>query len=58
MMPDNYVRVMYVKFDDGETMYHRPHHFRILDLLTVSDYYSVYVPVDSYEARAANYDTH
>jgi len=56
MMPDNYVRVMYVKFDDGETMYHRPHHFRILDLLTVSDYYSVYVPVDSYEARAANYD--
>ena len=51
MLPDNYVRVMYVKFDDGEVMYHRPHHFRILDLLSVVDYYSVYLPNDAFELR-------
>ena len=55
-IPENYIRLMYVKFDDGEVMYHRPHFFRVLDLLTVSDYYSVYVPADGYEARMANYD--
>ena len=53
MMPDNYIRLMYVRFDDGEVMYHRPHYFRILDLLKVTDYYSVYVPNDGYEARQA-----
>jgi hypothetical protein len=53
MMPDNYIRLMYVRFDDGEVMYHRPHYFRVLDLLKVTDYYSVYVPNDGYEARQA-----
>lgn len=56
MMPDNYVRLMYVRFNDGEVMYHRPHMFRVLDLLDVSDYYSVYVPADSYEAKKAGWE--
>lgn len=54
-LPQDYIRLMYVRFQDGEVMYHVPHEFRILDLLSVTDYYSVYVPKDGYEAKKAGY---
>ena len=52
-MPANYTRVMYLKFDDGEIIYHRPFEFSLLheQWQNVCDYYSVYVPEDAIELR-------
>lgn len=53
-MPENYTRVMYVKFDDGETMYFRPFSFSLLHdqmINHVIDYYSIYLPEDAFELR-------
>lgn len=53
MMHANYIRLMYVRFKDGEVLYHRPFEFKLLDNAwdDVLDYYSVYVPEDGYEVR-------
>ena len=53
-MPENYTRVMYIKFDDGEIMYHKPFEFSLLHdqlINRVLDYYSVYLPEDAIELR-------
>lgn len=51
MIPANYVRFMYIKFNDGETVYVKPHTWSVLDLNNVVDYYSVYLPEDAIELR-------
>ena len=52
-MPANYTRVMYIKFDDGEIMYHKPFEFSLLheQWTNVWDYYSIYLPEDAIELR-------
>jgi hypothetical protein len=53
---ENYTHMMYVKFDDGETLYFKPHTFSVLDSSTVVDYYRVDVPKDGIELRGSNVD--
>jgi len=53
-MPDNYTRVMYCKFDDGEIMYFKPFSFCLLHdelVENVQDFYSVYLPENAIELR-------
>ena len=53
-MPENYTRVMYCKFDDGEVLYFKPFSFSLLHdqlINRVLDYYSVYLPEDAIELR-------
>ena len=52
--PENYVHMMYVRFDDGEVLYFKPHTFSLLDLNTVVDYYRVALPKGGMELRESN----
>jgi hypothetical protein len=51
---ENYVHMMYVRFDDDEVLYFKPHTFSLLDLNTVVDYYRVDLPKDAIELRGSN----
>ena len=56
MIPKDYVSMMYVKFDDGETMYYKPHTFSMLDICSVKDMHRVSLPKDAVELRNSNKD--
>ena len=56
MLPKDYIHMMYVKFDDGETMYYKPHTFSMLDICSVKDMCRVTLPKDAIELRNSNKD--
>ena len=56
MLPKGYVHMMYVKFDDGETMYYKPHTVSLIDICTVKDMCRVSLPKDAIELRGSNVD--
>ena len=57
MLPKDYIHMMYVKFDCGETMYFKPHTFSMLDICnSVTDMYRVSLPKDAIELKNSNKD--
>lgn len=56
MIPNGYVSMMYCEFDDGQTMYYKPHTVSLLEILDVKNLYRVQLPKDAIELRNSNVD--
>jgi hypothetical protein len=56
MIPANYCHMMYVEFDDGETLYYKPHTVSLLELNDVRNMMRVTLPKDAIELRNSNKD--
>jgi hypothetical protein len=56
MNPKNYVPVMYIEFDCGETLYYQPHSFMLLteQFTKVKNWERIMLPENAIELRNSN----
>ena len=56
MLPENYVPVMFVEFDCGETLYYQPHTFMLLNeqFSKVKNWERINLPKKAIELRDSN----